>query len=334
MSTVLTTPAELAVSLNAQVASLAALTNQCRAFERLRNARLADGVAPVTVKSEIDALLVPVASAITAARAELALLGTVVEEKFIAGSPPGIGWLRSGYGNDEAFTSAGAAQGAHMILYNDVGPNYDLFSGIKANDIIQLENAGTNDGRYTVAYDVKAKGTAGTASTVATYGPNKTADGFWEGNFRSNPGNWTLGTDWAIAANVATYNYGTTTPSTMTHALAGMTTAGLYTIQFDVAYTGGANTGTLKVDIGGGYYFQIACGADTIARTYSFVTNSPSTTPTLTFTATKTGSDFIVAVSNVYVYGTPAIFMVEAFAEDVGAGNSADAIVTLKQTAA
>jgi hypothetical protein len=110
-----------------------------------------------------------------------------------------------------------------------------------------------------------------------------------------------------------------------------MTTTGAYVVQFTVTKMS-SGVGTLRASIGGDYYWEKTYTADTAAaRTYSFVTNSPSTTPTLTFTATRSSGVFSVTIDNVYVYGYQGLVVSEAFpSEETGLKT----IITLEQTAA
>lgn len=327
MATKLTTPGRLADQLESVGDSLINQARSLRAQERLWAEMLLDGQAPSVVKTRMDNMLEGIDAVMRRHGQELGnestapLFSTKFATQFPAGAPPGIGWLRTGYGNDEAFTSAGAAQGPRMILYEDVGPNYDLFLGLKANDVISVQNCSVkaNNGRYTILYDVAAKG------DNATYGLEN-------GDFAAATG-WTeTATYFTIGGGKASYaDAATTAAKTLTNALSGMVSGAAYAVQFTLSNPGGV--GTFRVSLGGSYYWEMDI-ADIVAGTYSFVTNAPSTTPTLTFTGTRASGSCAVDVDDVYVYGAPVLFLAEAFAEDAGAGQDSSTIITLLQTAA
>jgi hypothetical protein len=333
MATVLTTPREVGRRISDYIAALQSQVAALGGYDRLMRDELTDGTTPLDVKALIDPLMANVNTSIDSISTNLAALVYKAVVRWKAGSPPGVGWLRTGYYSNTSFlTSSSAAMGKQMVLYNDVSPNADLFyqttggsatNAIKANDIISVANCShaANNGRYTIKYDTAAKGNGG-----STYGLEN-------GDFASATG-WTFNTDWAHSTNKAKYDYGVsgTSPATMTNALTGMSASAAYAVQFDVSYVAGA--GTLRVSLGGDYYFEKVFDGSGDSGTFSFITNPASTTPTLTFTAARSSGDFEIDVDNVYVYGAPVLFTVEEFDADVGATEDDSTIITLEQTAA
>lgn len=333
MATVLTTPREVGRRIQAYITALQAQVSELNGYDSLYRRELSDGTSPLDVKALIDPLMANVNTSIDSISTNLAALVYKMATRWQAGSPPGVGWLRTGYFNNTTFlTSTNAAMGKQMILYNDVGPNIDLFYSttgasivyaVKANDIISVTNCShaANNGRYTIKYDTAAKGNG-----ASTYG-------LTQGDFSGGGSDWMGETDWTVNTGAGVYSAASeTTARTCTQALSGMSTTAAYTVQFDVTYTSGA--GTLKCDIGGDYHFLKTLDDSGDTATYSFTSNPNSTTPTLTFTAKRSSGTFAFSIDNVYVYGAPVLFTVEAFDADVGANEDDQTVITLEQTAA
>lgn len=314
MSTVLSNARDLATNISGSAQQLISLAGECSAIQRQFDSLLTNGTPPASVKTQIDLLLVPVGASLDAIQAQLNNLGFKSVQRWQVGAPPGVGWLRSGYYNTTTLVVAtGVAMDKRMILYNDVGPNINLFSGVKANDIIELKNSSGNDGAYTIKYDVYAKGDNTTYGVEAISGAN------W-----GKTGGWTAAT--------GVYSEGSAIANSFTNTLAAMSATGAFTVQFDITWTSGA--GTVTSTIGGDYSFSKAISASGHSGTYSFTSNASGATPVLTFAAAWTSGTFSFTISNVYVYGAPVLFVVEPFAVDVGAGNDTSAVITLAQTAA
>ena len=324
MATVLTTPREIGRRIAAYISALQANVSELNGYDSLYRRELNDGTTPLDVKALIDPLMVNVNTTIDSISTNLAALTYKLATRWQAGSPPGVGWLRSGYRNDTTFaTSGGAVQGLQMILYNDVGPNIDLFYkttgavttyAVKANDVISVQNCSraANNGRYTIKYDVMPK------ADNTTYGVGAIST-------------WTesVGTEWTPATGVWSSAAGGT--GTLTEGLLACSATGAVTVQFTVAY--GSGTTTLTATIGGDYYFSKVFSSAADSGTYSFTSNASGVTPTLTVTATSAGASSLT-LSNPFVYGAPVLFTVEEFDADVGTGEDDQTIVTLEQTAA
>lgn len=345
MATTLTTPGQLAAQVDAISRALSAQARALRADEQLWLGMLAQGVPPLTVKTRMDDILAGHKALFQRYGNELgnenSAISPLLPDKFATqwrkDAPPGLGWFTIGASNSRAFrTTDNAAQGLRLINYYDGSPNYDLFSGIKTNDVIRIENClkEVNDGPRVIAMDVAAKGTPGSLATSApsTYGPNDTGDTFWDGQFRNAAGTgWTAGGDWAISGNAGLYTHSTGAGS-LTHDLVGMTTGAAYQIQFDLTVGGATPAGTLTISIGGDYYWKITVAATATVQTYSFVTNCPTdTTPTLTFTGASSSATTFT-VDNVYVSGYQGLVVFDPF--DTESTEDDEVTITLEQTAA
>lgn len=330
MATVLSSAYDLSKKLRDYARLLQSHASSLSSVERISRDEQSDGKHPLDIKALIDGLLENINPCVDEIATNIAAIAWKSPIKWVTGSPPGVGWFRTGYYNTTSFKSVGdTAMGKNMILYNDVGPNYNLFysdtassatHAVKANDIISVDSSyAQNIGRYTIKYDTAAKGNGG-----STYG-------LTQGDFSGGGSDWTAGTDWTVNTGSAVYSASSgTTARTCTQALSGMSTTAAYTVQFTVTYTSGA--GTLKCDIAGDYYFQKTLSAAGDSATYSFTTNPGSTTPTLTFTATRSSGTFAFSIDDVYVYGAPVLFTVEEF--DVDSGEDVNTTITLEQTAA
>ena len=346
MATTLTTPGQLAAQVDEIARALGAEARALRNEEQLWLAMLAQGVAPLTVKTRMDDLLAGHKAVFQRFGNELGHENTAVApllpDKFATqwrpGAPPGVSWFTIGASNSRAFYWSGnAAQGLRLINYFDGSPNYDIFAGLKANDVIHVENCikRANNGRRVVAMDVAAKGASlNNPAAVATYGPNDSGDTFWDGNFRNAAGTgWTAETDWAIGSGVATYSTDTgTTARALTHVLAGMTAGAAYQIQFDLTVSGTDPVGSLAVYINDEFYWAIEPDATAAAQTYSFVTNALSATPTLTFIATRANGIFTLTIDNVIVSGYQGLVLFDPF--DTESTEDDEVSITLEQTAA
>lgn len=340
MATNLTSPKHLAAQIESIGRGLMDESRRVAALEKTVESLLADGVAPLTVKSYIDTLL-------AGSKAVLQRYGDVLGDtttpsnptlpmsfatRWKAGAPAGAGYYRVGYGSSYA-TNGAKTQSLHTILVSEVGPNADMFLGVKRNDVIRVEGCADyrNNGRYTVAYDVDEVGDGG-----STYGLEN-------GDFGAGTG-WTTSGGWSIGSGVATYtSTSATTPITLTNALTGCVANGAYRIQFDLAITAAAASGTIKVSLGGSWYWERTFDATMASTTFSFVADSPSTTPTLTISATRedSGTDAFTAVlDNVFIQGWNGLFVVEPFYSDAGSVsgespyNDTGVVITLEQTAA
>lgn len=358
MATTLTTPGNLAEQLDfigdALKQHARALRNEDDRWKRM----LDDGVAPLTVKERMDMIMLAYVNYMLALGRELGIdtvySGATVNDgddliilpkipcKFATqwrfGAPNALGSIVTGSNNTRTFFNSGVDQGIRLISYLDVGPNYDMFLGLKANDVIDIANCSvkTHNGRYGLLYDVAAKGASlSNPAAVATYGPNDASDTFYEGDFRNAyaDGNWVRSTtEWAIAGGSgAVFTAAGAGAPTLTHVLAGMTAGAAYVIQFTLAVTDITPTGTLRVSIGGDYYWEIAIDTIQAATAYSFVTNAPSATPTLTFTATASGASTAFTIDDVIVYGYQGLVLSDTFAEPADDDTT---IITLCETAA
>lgn len=326
-NTRLNTPGELGDSLRSLSKSMLSLARKMDAEDKYWRSELARGEHALTLKTRMDNMFEGVNAELRRLGQELGnestapLLSTLFKTQWRAGVNNSLRYFKTGASNSLAFTSSGAAQGLVLIDYLDVGPNYDIFSGLVLNDVIEISNCSDPDhnGLKSVRWDAKAKGNSG-----SDYG-------LTQGDFSGSGSDWTGGTDWTVNTGAGIYTYAAASPTTLTQALSGMTTTGLYVVQFDVAKTG-AGEGTLRCSIGGDYYWEKTYTTGTEASTsYQIVTNSPSTTPTLTFTATRSAGAFSVTIDNVYVYGYQGLMVSEAFPSEETGLNT---IITLTQTAA
>lgn len=326
MPTTFTTPKELSRQVSALGRVVLAQADALKHIDAQFDAAIAQGEDPTALKTRMDAQMAGVQAALESVGEELGSTTDVsgggslpfaCVKRWQSGSPPGLKHFVLGYTTNYMYDSVtNQRQGKRIILYNDAASVANIWDGLAAGDVISVSgaNPSSNDGNYTLKYAVDAKG------DNATYGLEN-------GDFGASTG-WTEGSDWSIGSGIAAYS-ASSGNSTLTNALSGMTSGAVYTIQFDLAYTSGA--GSLKVDLGGGYYWIADISDSTAAGTQVLITNVVSTTPTLTFTATWTSGTFAISVDNVYVYGTPGVLIEETLVSTVTDEN---AIITLEQTAA
>ena len=328
MSTVLVRPDELADTIVGSARELSGLATQCRAIGHQLNSLLSGGATPASVKTQIDLLLVPVGASLDAIRAQLDNLTFKAIEQFQIGAPAGLQWFRLGGDNANLFyTVDGSAWGKHLISFYDpspllglTAPNANLFSGLAIGDVVRIENSGVNDGSYLVLWTPAAK------ADNSTYG-------LTQGDFSGGGSDWTAATDWDASLGDARYSSASgTTARTLTQALSGMTAGAAYAIQFELTISGSSPAGTLRCSIGGTVYWEKTISATAAKETIVFVTDSPSTTPTLTFTATRASGTFALTIDNVYVYGAQGLVVSPAFSEDTGENSNIK--ITLEQTVA
>ena len=363
MATNLTTPAQLARQIREMADQMLNEVKRLESMERLLDARTADGIDPLLTKKYLDGVLVATGDLLETFGDQLGVTaGTPVCQlplksvaRYAFGAPPGVGYLAVGGSRGYCFTSDGAAMSPILIEYYDCSPNYNMFIGDgttkaygpKAGDVINVSGCRDprNNGRYEVRYNPAAKGTSlNDPTAVATYGPNDTSDTFYEGNFRNAyaSGNWVRSSaEWAITGGAnAVFTASGLGSATLTHALSGMVEDGVYVVQFDLAALDVAPVGALQVSIGGDFYFEIQIDDLSVSGTYSLVTNSPSATPTLTFTAVAIGASTSFSVNNVIVSGFQGLVVSQPFYGDSSnvSGespyNDDTAIITLEQTAA
>lgn len=335
MATNLTSPKMLAAQIESIGRGLMEESQRVAALEKTVEAMLNDGQSPLTVKTYIDAVLAGTKGVLQrygdilgdSTTPSNPCLPMTFATRWKAGAPAGAGYYRVGYGSSYA-TNGSATQSLRLILVSEVGPNYDMFLGVKQNDVIRVEGCTDyrNNGRYTVAYDVDEVGNGG-----STYGLEN-------GDFSVGTG-WTAGTGWTITGGEAAFSEGaSTTPRTLTNALSGCLATGCYRIQFKLTVSGG--TGTVKVSLGGSWYWERTYSTTESATVYSFVADSPSTTPTLTVTITRASGTFAGAIDDVYIQGWNGLFVVEPFYSDAGGVsgespyNDTGVVITLEQTAA
>lgn len=328
MATILIEPKNLARDLRSVAANLEYQAAQCQSIQQSMRSQLNGGYAPNTVKTNIDALLVPVGAAIDAARVQLDALSFKAIRKYQIGAPAGLQWFRLGGDDQYLFKSVDStAWGKHCITYYDpspllglTAPNLDLFLGLAVGDVIHVRDSGDNDGSYQVLWAPVTKG------DNATYG-------LTQGDFSGGGSDWTAATDWTVSGGDASYSASSgTTPRTLTQALSGMATATAYAIQFELTINGVSPVGAIRCDIGGSVYWQKSFTAIEAKQTIVFFTDSPSTTPTLTFTATRVSGTVGLVIDNVYVYGAQGLVVTPEFASD--SGESAYTSMSLEQTVA
>jgi hypothetical protein len=326
MSTVLTTPKHLGQQVESIGRALVAQGRSLQETEQLFRAMQADGESPGDIETRLNNIFEGMDATLRRYGAELGNESTAGQlpmtwaKEWRAGSPASLNGFRTGatYANVEDLTLLNAAQGARVITYDNSDANKDLFSGLAAGDVIRVSGCSNsrNDGRYTVKNPVAARG------DNATFG-------LQNGDFAGATG-WTASADWTISGGQAVFA-DAAGAGTLTQALSSIVSGAAYLIQWDMQISGTTPAGSIIVDIGGDYRFRMLFSDVVAPQTYYLITNAPSTTPTLSFTAAETGGTVGITLDNVLVYGAPAIVTNELFSADV---TDDDTVITLERTAA
>jgi hypothetical protein len=343
MATNLTSPKKLAAQIESIGRGLMDESRRVAALEKTVEAMLDDGQSPLTVKSYMDTLLAGTKAVLQrygdimgdTTTPSVPALPMTFATRWKAGAPAGAGYYRVGYGSSYNLdtTTGLITQALRVIKVPEGAPNADMFLGIKVNDVIRVEGCTDyrNNGRYTIAYDVDDVGNGS-----STYG-------LTQGDFSGSGSDWaTSGSGLTVNTGAAVFNHATLSGS-CSQSLANMSSSAVYEIKFDIDYSAGTNyAATVIVTIGGDWYFYLNVDSADKIGTYSFITNSPSTTPTLTITVGTgiSGTPGSVSIDNVTVKGLNGLFVVEPFYSDAGGVpgespyNDTGVVITLEQTAA